>query len=301
MLAIAGPTASGKTSAAVDLALMLETEVISFDSRQFYQEMFIGTAVPTTEERKGVTHHFIQHRTIHEEYSVAGFVEDAHRKLSELFRKYPVVVAVGGSGLYLQALAEGLDDIPEVQQEVREKLEDQLKSQGLTPLLANLEQLDPDTFARIDRHNPRRVLRALEVCLSTGKAFSSFLNKQKEPPGFETITLVLCPERACLYQRINARTLEMMKAGWMEEAKDLLPFRHLNALNTLGYKEIFLHLEGQLSLEGAISEIQKNTRRYAKRQTTWFKKQIPEPHRWFPQSRDLLDYASRSIVFPGAG
>ena len=299
-MAIAGPTASGKTSAAVNLALMLQTEVLSFDSRQFFKEMRIGTAVPTTEERRGVPHHFIQHISIQEDYNVAGFVADARRKLNELFSRYPVVVAVGGSGLYLQGLAKGLDDIPEVSREVREKLDDRFNSEGLKPLLAELQQLDPDAYARIDHHNPRRVLRALEVCLSTGKPFSSFFSLKKESPGFETISLVLCPERACLYQRINLRTLEMMKAGWLEEAQDLLPFRHLNALNTLGYKELFLHLEGQLSLEEAVAEIQKNTRRYAKRQTTWFKKQIPEPHRWFPQSRDLLDYASRFIAFPDA-
>jgi tRNA dimethylallyltransferase len=300
LLAVAGPTASGKTQLAVALARKLHTEVISFDSRQFYQEMRIGTAVPSEDELAGVKHHFIQQLSIHQDYSVADYAADAQNTLKNLFKKYPIVVAVGGSGLYLKALSEGLDRIPEVPLEVREKLDQQLLSEGLNPLLAQLKRLDPLTYKRIDQHNPRRVLRALEVCLYTGKAYSSYMNEGRTAVPFQTATLVLCPKRNDLYTRINERTLEMMRSGWLDEARQLYAYRHLNALNTLGYKELFLHLEGKWGLDQAIAEIQKKTRWYAKRQTTWFKKQVPEASHWFEQAPDLLQFAEQIIPFPGA-
>lgn len=286
LLVITGPTASGKTEAAVLAARHFSTQVISFDSRQFYREMRIGTAVPEQEQLAAVPHHFIQHISIQREYNVSDYQEDARALLNQLFQTHRVVVAVGGSGLYLQTLTEGLDDIPDTEPELRFLLQARQAALGLDAMVLELERLDPVTAGRIDRNNPRRVMRALEVCLQTGRPYSSFIGKRLSHPEFKTYHFVLDLPREVLYDRINARVLRMMDEGLEQEALGLYPYRHLNALNTVGYKELFAFFDGGCTREQAIADIQKNTRRFAKRQTTWFSKH-PEWERIAPQDVSL--------------
>ncbi|MBE0641815.1 MAG: tRNA (adenosine(37)-N6)-dimethylallyltransferase MiaA [Bacteroidales bacterium] len=292
LLVITGPTASGKTEAAILAARCFNTQVVSFDSRQFYREMSIGTAVPSEAQLQSVSHHFIQHISIHQAYNVSQFHDDARTILGELFTTHRVVVAVGGSGLYLQALTEGLDELPDIDPELRHALQARLAGEGLGPILEELRLLDPIIVERIDRNNPRRVMRALEVCLQSGRPYSSYLGNRTRQPGFSVVYLVLELPRKTLYERINARVLRMMEEGLEEEAFGLYPHRHLNALNTVGYKELFAYFDGNLTREEAVAEIQKNTRRFAKRQTTWFGKH-PEWERIAPQ-----DVSLRLSAFP---
>ncbi|MEX0291371.1 MAG: tRNA (adenosine(37)-N6)-dimethylallyltransferase MiaA [Flavobacteriaceae bacterium] len=272
LVSVVGPTAIGKTKLAIALAKHFRTEIISADSRQFYKEMNIGTAVPSKEELSAVPHHFIQHISIKDNYSVGAFERDAIKTLEQLFKKHKVVIMVGGSGLYVNAVTEGLDHFPAVDPQIREQLNSTLKEKGLSALQSRLKQLDPDYYKQIDLDNPHRLIRALEVSISSGLPYSSFLNKRKVRRPFKVITIGLTAEREIIYSRINKRVDLMMQQGLLEEVKALRAYQELNALITVGYKELFKYLKGDWELNFAISEIKKNTRRFAKRQLTWFKK-----------------------------
>lgn len=291
LLAITGPTASGKTSLAVDLAGKFGTEIISFDSRQFYREMKIGTARPGSEEMRGITHHFIASHSIKEAYSAGRFAADARLLLGQLFEKYDLLIAVGGSGLYLQALLEGLPGPAASDPAIREKLKREWKEEGLEKLLRELESSDPEYYAIADRKNPVRIIRALEVIRSSGRPYSQFRNAARQPLPWRVIKIGLQLPRNVLYDRINERCARMLKAGLEEEAQGLHPQRGLNALETVGYKELFDYFEGKTSREEAVRLIMRNTRRYAKRQLTWFGKD-PEIHWFHPEERESI------VAFP---
>ncbi len=273
LISVVGPTALGKTRLAIALARHYDTEIISSDSRQFYREMRIGTAVPSPEELKAVRHHFIQQRSIFEPYTVGDFEREALERLRELFKKHPVVVMAGGSGLYINAVTQGLDDFPKLSPNIRKVLKDRLETEGIQALQRQLEELDPAHYAVIDLQNPQRLVRALEVCIGTGQPYSSFLQRKGPERPFRTLTVGLMADRDVLYERINLRVDQMLSDGLLEEARALYPHRQLNALQTVGYKELFDYFDEKQDLETAISEIKKNTRRFAKRQLTWFRKQ----------------------------
>jgi len=272
LLVVVGPTAVGKTALAIQLAQHFETEVLSADSRQFYREMSIGTAKPAPEELQQAVHHFIDSHSIAEEYSAGDFERDALKLLADLFVQHDDVVLVGGSGLFVRALCEGLDNLPKAPLEVREKLNTLLHEKGLQVLQQRLQDVDPIYYATADIQNPQRVVRALEVFEATGKPFSSFRQQEVVERPFEICTIGLNMEREELYDRINRRVDQMMDNGLLEEVKSLLPYRNKPALLTVGYAEIFDYLDSQCSLEEAVDRVKQNSRRYAKRQITWFKK-----------------------------
>lgn len=272
LITIVGPTAIGKTALSIQLAQHFNTEIISCDSRQFYKEMTIGTAVPTKDELTAAKHHFIQNRSIFEDYSVGDFERDALNKLDELFKVHDIIIMVGGSGLYVDAVLNGLDYFPEIAPSVRKKLNKELEEQGLGYLQNKLKQLDINTYHQIALDNPHRIIRALEVCIGSGKPYSSFKNKPKAVRKFNSIKVGLQADREIIYDRINQRVDIMIQEGLIEEAKKLHPQKKLNALQTVGYRELFEAFEGSITTEFAIEEIKKNTRRFAKRQLTWFRK-----------------------------
>ncbi len=277
LISIVGPTGIGKTSLSIKLANSFQTEIISADSRQFYREIPIGTAAPTLEEQKAVPHHFIHNKSITESYSVGDFERDAIKCIDSIQK--PVVVMVGGSGLYVQAVVHGLDYFPDVNEEIRTQLNSDLKTEGLTALQDELKKHDPKAYEAMDIENPHRVIRALEICRGTGTPYSSFLGKEKNKRKFNTFQIGLTAERSIVYERINQRVDMMMEQGLLDEVKSVAEHRNLNALNTVGYKELFQYLDGNCTLEFAVEEIKKNTRRFAKRQLTWFKKQ--DHTKWF--------------------
>ncbi|MEP2935083.1 MAG: tRNA (adenosine(37)-N6)-dimethylallyltransferase MiaA [Gilvibacter sp.] len=272
LICVVGPTAIGKTRLAIALAKAFDTQIISADSRQFFKEMNIGTAVPSAQELAAAKHHFIQHISITQSYNVGQFEKDALALIDELHTQYNPVIMVGGSGLYVDAVVKGLDIFPEVAPEVREQLNLELQNNGIEALQAQLKQVDPAYFAQADVKNPHRVIRALEVYRQTKKPFSSFLSQQKNQRPFKTLWIGLNAPRELVYDRINKRVDIMIASGLVEEAKALYSQRDLNALQTVGYRELFTYFDGACSLDEAIAEIKKNTRRFAKRQETWFKK-----------------------------
>lgn len=274
LIYVAGPTAVGKTALSVALAQHYQTEIISCDARQVYREMTLGTAVPTPEEQQGVPHHFIQHRSIHSPYGAGDFEKEGLELLKRLFQKHDLVVMVGGSGLYAKALVEGLDDFPAVNQTAINIVSQLYKRSGIAGLQKALEEKDPDYYAVVDRQNPSRLIRALEVCETADTPYSSFLRKTVKERFFKTQTFCLTRPRAALYDRINQRVDQMVAMGLQAEAQSLFPHRKLPALQTVGYQEWFSHFEGKTTAEHAIAEIKKNTRRYAKRQLTWLKKEV---------------------------
>ena len=272
LISIIGPTAIGKTALSIKLANYFNTEIISADSRQFFKEMTIGTAAPTTEELAAAKHHFIHNRSITEDYNVGTFEKEAISCLQELHKTKDVVIMVGGSGLYVDAVTKGLDYFPEVDKSIRAQLNSQLETEGLEALQLKLKLLDEVSYNTIKIDNPQRVIRALEICIGSGQPYASFLNKDKNKRPFKTITIGLEADRAIIYDRINKRVEIMVDNGLINEVKALVPFKHLNSLNTVGYKEIFNYLDNTWTLDFAISEIQKNSRRFAKRQLTWFRR-----------------------------
>jgi tRNA dimethylallyltransferase len=272
LIYIAGPTGVGKTKTAIALAKAFDTEIISCDSRQFYKEMKIGTAVPTEEELAAVPHHFIQSKSIEEAYTVADFEKEAMATIEELFDKKDTLIMVGGSGMYADAVMFGMDEFPEVPQEVRNQIRLFYETHGLQGLQELLREKDPKYYTRVDINNPVRLLRALEVCIASDQPYSSFLGQERPARSFVSKMIILHCPRTVLYDKINARVDQMMKDGLEEEAKALIPFKDHAALRTVGYKELFPYFDGECSLEEAINEIKKNSRRYAKRQITWFKK-----------------------------
>ena len=287
LITIVGPTAIGKTSLSIAIAKYFGCEIVSCDSRQFYKEMKIGTAVPSETELDQVKHHFIQNRSIHEAYSVGQFEKDAFVVLNQLFKKHNTVVMVGGSGLYVDAVLKGLDHFPEIAPHIREELNQLLQKDGLETLQAQLEYLDPKTYNDIDIQNPHRVIRALEVCLGSGEKYSHYKNKPKEIRNFKSIKIGLDANRETIYQRIEQRVDSMISEGLLDEAKKLYPHKELNALQTVGYRELFDYFDATFTLDFAIAEIKKNTRRFAKRQNTWFKKD--KEISWFDYQTDFKD------------
>ncbi|MEP0213414.1 MAG: tRNA (adenosine(37)-N6)-dimethylallyltransferase MiaA [Cellulophaga sp.] len=272
LLSVVGPTAIGKTKLAITLAQHFNTEIISADSRQFFKEMAIGTAVPDKDELAAVPHHFIQHKSILESYSVGDFEKEALKKLDNLFKEKDIVVLVGGSGLYVDAVTKGVDSFPKIDASVRVSLNTLFEKEGITALQQKLENLDPEYYNKVDKDNPHRLIRALEVCIGSGKPYSTFLNQEKPKRPFNVITIGITADREIIYDRINTRVDLMEQNGLLNEAKALTEYQNLNALQTVGYRELFQFFNGNWTLEFALSEIKKNTRRFAKRQLTWFKK-----------------------------
>ncbi len=291
LITIVGPTAIGKTALSIALAQHFNCEIISCDSRQFFKEMQIGTAVPTSEELAGAKHHFIQNKSIFENYTVGDFEREAIVKLDELFMTNDYVVMVGGSGLYVDAVLKGFDDFPEISASVREEVTSNYEKSGIEYLQTELKKRDPNYFEVVAKENPQRMMRALEVCIGSGKPYSSFLKQKKNTRNFTPILIGLEAERSVIYHRINQRVDIMIKEGLLGEAKNLFPHKNLNALQTVGYRELFSHFDGEISLEFAIEEIKKNTRRFAKRQLTWFKRN--ENIKWFDylvNRNEIIEY-----------
>ena len=272
LITIVGPTAVGKTSLSILIASYFNTEIISCDSRQFYKEMTIGTAVPEKEELALVPHHFIQNKSVFEDYNVGTYERDALNVLDTLFKKHNTVVMVGGSGLYVKAVLEGLDDFPKIDPSIRLELKHVLETEGIIPLQDQLKKLDVTTYNTIDIENPQRVIRALEICIGSNLPYSSYTGKLKKKRKFNSIVIGLNGEREKIYERINRRVDLMVEKGLLDEAKKLYPNKELNALQTVGYKELFSFFEEKVTKDEAIQEIKKNTRRFAKRQLTWFNK-----------------------------
>lgn len=270
LLVIVGPTAVGKTTLAINLAKYFNTEIVSADSRQFYKELNIGTAKPTKKELRSVKHHLINNISILKDYNISEFEKDAINSIDSIFKNNNLAILVGGSGLYIDTILYGIDNIPKVDLAVREKLNIQFKKKGLKFIQDKLKKLDLEYYKKIDLNNYRRIIRALEVCISAGQPFSSYLKLKERKSRYNTLIIGLKKERKVLHQLINYRVDKMIENGLINEVKSLEENRKLNALNTIGYKEIFNYLEGKCSLEKAIENIKTNSRRYAKRQLTWF-------------------------------
>ena len=273
LIVIAGPTAVGKTALSIELAKFYNCPVISADSRQFYKEMSIGTAKPTNEEMQDVPHYFIDNISIHDTYNVGQFEREAIELIESLFQAHEYLILVGGSGLYINAILNGVDEFEEIPSHIREQLIKDYEEKGLSYLQEELKQKDEVYYNQVDLNNPQRIMRALEVCIHTQKPYSSFRTKEKKQRSFNTINILINTDREALYARINKRVDIMMQNGLMEEVKSLYPYKHLNALNTVGYKELFDFIDGKCSLEEGVNLIKQNSRRYAKRQLTWFNHQ----------------------------
>ena len=272
LIVIVGPTAVGKTSVAITVARHFETEIISADSRQIFKELNIGTAKPSPQELQSVKHHFINSHSIHEPYDAAQYGRDALLLIEQLFLRHDHLVLCGGSGLYVKAVCEGFDDIPDIPETVREKLMNEYGQHGLKILQDKMLRLDPEYYHEIDKQNPHRLIRALEVIEGTGKSIRSFQKKNKLDHPFSIVKIGLALPREVLYERIDRRMDEMISQGLFAEAETLYPFKHINALQTVGYQEIFDHLEGKYDRDEAIRLLKRNSRRYAKRQMTWFQR-----------------------------
>ncbi|OIO99885.1 MAG: tRNA (adenosine(37)-N6)-dimethylallyltransferase MiaA [Bacteroidetes bacterium CG2_30_33_31] len=279
MVIIAGPTGVGKTSTAIKLAQHYKTEIISADSRQFYKGPKIGTASPTAAELSAISHHFIANLNLDEYYNVAKFEKDALELSLKLFENHKVVFIVGGSGLYINALCHSIDDLPDADEILRQNLNTEFEKKGLKWLQDEVEHFDPTYFQQVDKKNPKRLLRALEVIKATGKTYSQQRKSTKKQRPFKILKIALNLERAELFERINSRVDSMMENGLLAEAKEYYQYRNLNSLNTVGYKELFSFFDSNISLSRAIEDIKTNTRRYAKRQITWFKKDLD--FQWF--------------------
>ncbi|MBO4739667.1 MAG: tRNA (adenosine(37)-N6)-dimethylallyltransferase MiaA [Bacteroidales bacterium] len=297
LLVVVGPTAVGKTAFCIDLAQRLHTEIISADSRQFYKEIPIGTAAPTAEELAMVPHHFVGNLSIVDYYNVSIYEQEALKTIEQLFQTKDIVIATGGSGLYIDTLCNGIDNLPDVDVDLRKHLQKQYETEGLMPILNQLQTLDPEYYQIVDKNNYKRVLRAVEVCLQTGKTYTELRTQPALQRKFRILKICLALPREILNERINLRTEMMLKSGMIEEAEALLPMRNLNALNTVGYKELFACFDGKFTLAEAKEKIKTNTRRYAKRQMTWFKRdekmlyfspaQIEDVYNWVMQNTEL--------------
>lgn len=303
LITIIGPTAIGKTSLSIAMAQHFQCEIISCDSRQFFKEMRIGTAVPSQEELAGAPHHFIQNKSIFENYTVGDFEKEAISKLNELYQTNDYVILVGGSGLYVDAVLKGFDSFPDIDTSVRDEVNRNFEKNGIAYLQEKLEQLDLVYFEKIKLENPQtlqnpqRMMRFVEVCIGTGQPYSSFLNQTKNNRNFTPIIIGLETERSVMYDRINQRVDIMLNEGLLAEAKELYPHKELNALQTVGYRELFRYFDGDDSLEFAIEEIKKNTRRFSKRQITWFKR--TENAKWFGylcDRKEIIDHINQFIT-----
>jgi tRNA dimethylallyltransferase len=295
LIVLLGPTGVGKTDVSVQLAGYFNCEIISADSRQFFREMSIGTAVPSEDQLNSITHHFIKFLSIEDYYSSSMFERDVIKLLPDLFTVNNIVLMSGGSGMYIDAVCDGIDDIPDVDPVIREKYIEKYKEEGIEGLRVALKLLDPDHYAKVDLKNYKRIMRALEICETAGRPYSSFLKKQKRIRNFEVIKIGLQRPREELYQRINSRVDQMVEMGLEKEARELFPMKHLNALNSVGYREFFDVFDGRTTMEKAIELIKRNSRRYAKRQMTWWGKD--KEIRWFhPDNvQEIIDYISGRI------
>ena len=273
LIVIGGPTASGKSALAMNFARHLNTEIISADSRQCYKEMTIGTAKPPREDLEEIKHHFVNSHSIHEHFSAGIFAEEAKKVLVELFKKKEYVVVVGGTGLYIRALTDGLDELPNVEVSTREKVKSIFRENGIDALLEIIREKDPDYLAKVDTQNPFRLMRAAEILLQTNEKYSVLLGKAKAKLPYQVLKLVLNPERSVLYKNIDQRVDQMMEMGLLEEVKSLVPYKELTTLHTVGYSELFDYLDGKSALDYAVEKIKQHSRNYAKRQITWFKNQ----------------------------
>jgi len=279
LIVIVGPTAIGKTALAIDIAKHYNTEIVSADSRQFYKEMEIGTAKPDAKELADAKHHFINSHSVSQLFSTGDFEFEALKVIDSIFENHDIAIMVGGSGLYINAVVNGLDEMPEIDLEIRSKLNRQFEDEGLEVIQNQLRQYDPEYFEKVDTNNPQRMIRGLEVFLSTGQKLSSMLSSTKKQRSFNIIKLGLNTDRAKLYDRINLRVDKMMQNGLLDEVKSLAEHKNYNALNTVGYSEIFDYLDGNVTLEIAVASIKQNTRRFAKRQLTWFRRD--DEVKWF--------------------
>jgi tRNA dimethylallyltransferase len=268
-----GPTASGKTALAIELANRFHTEIISVDSRQFYREMNIGTAKPTSKELAEAPHHFINNLSIQDEYSAGRFDAEACNTLKELFKEHDMVIAAGGSTLYYKAFLEGIDILPSVEKTIRDKVNQSYIEEGIEYLRSTLQSLDPEYYGNVDHDNPARMKRAIEVCLQAGKPFSSFLIKEKKDKEYKVIKIGIHTDRDKLYNQIGHRCEKMLKEGLLDEVESLYPYRDLTPLQTVGYSEFFSYMDGELTLEKGVELFKQHTRNYAKRQMTWFRKE----------------------------
>lgn len=302
LITIVGPTAIGKTALSIALAQHFKCEIISCDSRQFFNQMTIGTAVPNQKELQSVKHHFIQNKSIFENYTVGDYEKEALAKIEELFKKNDFVILIGGSGLYVDAVLKGFDEFPEINPEVRTEVNSSYEKLGIEYLQEQLKNLDPDYFQKISLENPQtlqnpqRMMRFTEVCIGTGKPYSSFLNQKKNNRNFTPILIGLEADREVIYTRINQRVDIMINEGLLEEAGALYPNKALNALQTVGYRELFSYFDGEFTLPFAVEEIKKNTRRFSKRQLTWFKRN--ENTKWFDYATDrkeIINYIDEIV------
>lgn len=279
LIVLLGPTGVGKTDISLEIARHFSCEIISADSRQFFREMKTGTAVPSNEQLSEIKHHFIAFLSVKDYYSSSLFERDVIKILPDLFSKNRIVLMTGGSGMYIDAVTDGIDDIPDIEPVIRDKIIKKFKEEGLKGLRIALKLLDPQHYEKVDLKNPKRIIRALEICEATGRPYSSFLKKEERDRDFKVIKIGLERPREDLYRRINLRVDDMIRNGLEDEAGSLFEFRHLNALNSVGYREFFDFFEGKISREKAIELIKRNTRRYAKRQITWWGKD--KDIRWF--------------------
>lgn len=279
LIIIGGPTGIGKTATAVTLAQYFNTEIISADSRQFFKELTIGTAVPSAEELSAAKHHFIHNLSIDDGYNASDYEEDTIHLLNTLFKEHKIVILVGGSGLYIDAVCNGIDHLPTISSEVRKKYQDIFEQEGIEKIRALVEKTDPEYYKKVDRNNHKRMLKALEVFDMTGEAYTSFLKHQKKERKFNTLKIILDMDRTVLYDRINTRVDKMVDAGLIDEAKSVWPKKHLTPLKTVGYKELFEYFEGNITQEEAITQIKNHSRAYARRQLTWFRR-YDDAH-WF--------------------
>ena len=279
LIVLAGPTASGKTATAIKLAKAFDAEIISADSRQFYKELSIGTAAPTAEELAQVKHHFVHNLSIEDKYDVADYERDVLSFLKQYFKTKDIAIMTGGSGLFIDAVCNGLDEMPDISEEVRNRVSKMLEADGIEGLQREVERVDNDYFQVVDKQNPRRLQRALEVYYQTGKPYSTFRQRNVAKRDFEITKLAILWDRDKLIERINQRVDMMMQQGLLDEVKSVYPKRHLNSLNTVGYKELFDYLDGKCTLEQAVEQIKINTRQYAKRQMTWLRKN--NDYQWF--------------------
>ena len=295
LIIIVGPTAVGKTDLCVKLAKLLDTEVVSADSRQFYRELAIGTAKPTEEEMDGVPHHFVNSHSIHDYYSVGDFERDCLKVLEEIFTRKDTAILTGGSGMFIKMITDGIDEMPEADLVLRQQLAERFEKEGLSQLKEELRVLDPVYFEQVDDQNTQRVLRALEVCISTGKPFSSFRKNQKVERPFKMLKIALERPREELYARIDTRMDLMLEGGLEVEAKTVMEYREHYALKTVGYREIYEHLDGNYDREEMVRLLKRNSRRYAKRQMTWFKNQ--DEFHWFDAKNvtEITDFITNEL------
>ena len=294
LIVITGPTAVGKTALCLDLAQHFGIPIINAESRQIYKELKIGTASPTDEQLAKVKHYFVGTLSLNDYYSASLFEQQTMEILEREFAKSDYALMAGGSMMYIDAVCDGIDDIPTVDDVTRETLKSRLANEGLETLVEELRHLDPEYYEIVDKQNPRRVVHGLEICLMTGKTYTSFRKREKKQRPFRIIKIGLNREREELYNRINLRVDQMMDEGLLDEARNLYPMRHMNALNTVGYKEMFAYLDGKWTLEEAVERIKGNTRRYARKQLTWYKKD--EQIRWFhpDEKENIISYISQN-------